>query len=147
VGGATVNISCSTGTPAGRYLIIQLSKPDYLSLCEVEVYSLTVAAGADTTTTTLKTNTTPITNTTTVSSITTTKATTTTTTTRPTITTGPTTTTLATTTTLSTTKTVPTTTSTTTRTTSPIPAIAAISSGLTTNSFTTRGVAGMATQQ
>ena len=64
--GGTVNITCSASTPAGRYLIIQLSKPDYLSLCEVEVYSSATGASGglpSTTTTTVPTTTTTATTT------------------------------------------------------------------------------------
>ena len=34
-GGATVRIDCPTGTVTGRYLVVQLSGRNHLTLCEV----------------------------------------------------------------------------------------------------------------
>lgn len=36
--GTTTTVTCQPGTAAGRYLVIQLPSPGYLSLCEVQVY-------------------------------------------------------------------------------------------------------------
>ena len=37
--GGTVSLQCSPGLSAARYVIIQIPADDYISLCEVEVYS------------------------------------------------------------------------------------------------------------
>ena len=37
-GGSTVTILCRPGTLPGRYLSVQLAVPNYLALCEVQVF-------------------------------------------------------------------------------------------------------------